>query len=100
MVSPLKSSSGVGVESKNVLSRIDDLDKALANVISEFTELRNKLTPVLKSPLINGETCTDSVGEYFVGRSPSDVSVKIENITQAITDLQLEIQETRLRVDV
>lgn len=100
MVSPLKSSSSVGLESRSVLSRIDDLDKALANVISEFSELRNKLSPVLKSPLVNGETCTDAVGEYFAGRSPSDISVKIENITQAITDLQMEIQETRLRVDV
>lgn len=100
MSSPLKSSSGVGVESKNILSRIDELDKNLANAISEFTELRNKLNPVLKSPLVSGETSADSVGEYFVGRSPSDISVKIENITQAIIDFQLEIQETRLRVDV
>lgn len=87
-------------ESKSILSRIDEMDKAFSSLLTEFDELKNKLDPMLKSELLSGETCSDAKPAYVVGRSPSSVAIKIENFVQAMLALQEDIRETRLRVDV
>jgi hypothetical protein len=88
-------------ESKSILSRIDEMDKAFSGLLTEFDELKNKLDPMLKSELLSGETCSEAKSSsYLAGRSPSNVALKIENFVQAMLALQEDIREIRLRVDV
>lgn len=87
-------------DSQNILSRIEDMEKVFSSLVTEFSDLKNKLEPVLKSELFSGETTADSKTAYSSPRLPSGVSVKLDNFIDAILILQENIRETRLRVDV